>query len=810
MRFTAIRDLPESEYIESERDTEEFCSYLESSDHLIGFDTETSGLEQDGLGVRMFVVCLATQERRAAIIMTPNNSRQVLQCLERTQDRHCGFNIIYDWNAVYGHSRYVMKMRNPVHLTRCWADGMKLWCHFDEEGEETYGNRGLKYRARHYIGLPMNNFDKVIESGDIMEGFKTDFARTLDYCTRDAWAHLGICLLGRQLTEQMPWGVTCEHCGHLCFQYNEDSGKWFCPDHGYVHGAESTSMWDWSYNLDNPYLSVLQKMQVRGLPINWGYLETAIEPLQTSIANYMKAFQEEISAALKKEGGEPWEVNPNSTQQLQRLYHRRLENGKVVGFGYPVQGRTDGGDASMADDHLKKLVVHYNAPGVLTLLKIREQKKILSTYVEGMIKRKFAETGRIHGSFRPVTTTGRLRSRDPNMQNFPTKDIIIVIPPVSPWIPGVEELMDAWEVDEETAAEELKNPEYNPTEIRLNIRAAISAPEGMLLCCADYAQLELRLAAIESQCPKMIAAINDGLDLHCYAAARAFEHGLGGMTYDDLNEMKCWGDHDFEPRLKTARRVLSLDDADVQSFLVLRTSHPDKLAGEKNALVRDGLELVEVLRASGWDGNLDDEVFQRFAAVIGTRDKELKGLRSSAKSAIFGIIYGIGATRLAYQITETTGRLCSLDEAKELISSVTDDVFDGLGKMIRRLQGTVREMGYIRTLMGRYRHPAGIDSGNDGKRAQALRQSQNSPIQGLAADVVQKAMLAIDTDPEMNRLSAFMINQVHDEILVEVPERNAEEALQRMRFLMETAHGIDSPVRLETSGKVGRTWDDAK
>lgn len=807
MRFTAIRDLPDSEYIEEMADTEEFCTYLERSEHLIGFDTETSGLEQDGLGVRTFVVCLATHERRAAIILTPENTDRVFACLERTQERHCGFNIIYDWNAIYGHSKYVLGRRNPTHLTKCWADGMKLWCHFDEEGEETYGNRGLKYRARHYIGLPMNDFDKIIESGDIMKGFEVDFDRTLDYCTRDAWAHLGICLLGAEIARQMPWGATCSKCGYLAFQQNDEE-KWFCPDHGYVEPGRETSIWDWNFHLDNEFLSILQKMQVRGMPIDWEYLENTIEPLERSLSNQLRKFQAEVDEALVKEGGTPWGVNPNSTKQLQKLYHRRSEHGRIVGFGYPVQGRTEGGDASVSDSHLQKLVVHYDAPGVLHLLRYKEQSKILSTYVRGMLERKFGPTGRIHGSLRPVTTTGRLRSRDPNMQNFPTGDLVVELDPPAGYVPTIEDMVEQWGLTVEEAEEELKKPEWQPVVIHINIRKAVCAPDGHMLVCADYAQLELRLAAIESGCPKMIAAINEGRDLHCYAASRAFEGALGGMGYDELNEVKSWSDRIVEPRMETATRLLSLPEHEAIQLLETRAASAKLLPAERTKAVRQGLQLVGALRDREWDA--ETEEFLLLAEVLGLRDKELKGLRASAKSAIFGIIYGIGPTRLAYQITEITGQVCSLDEAKSLIESITEDVFDGVGQMIRRLQGTVKEYGYIRTLMGRYRHPAGVFSGHSGRRAQSLRQSQNSPIQGLAADVVQKAMIAVDRDTALKRMGARMINQVHDELLVEVREEDAQETLDRVRYLMENAHGIDAPVHLATSGNIGKTWDDAK
>lgn len=811
MRFTTTADLPESEYIADLRDVEEFCEDLEAGTDPIGFDTETSGLDQDGLGVDVYVVPLANSYRRAAVVLTPENVKRVATFLDRTQERHCGFNIIYDWNALYGFTKYKLGWGRPIDLQTCYADGLTLWRLFDEEGEETDGDRGLKARARQHLGIPMNDIDKLLARGSIMKSFEEDFDATLDYCTRDAWAHLGICLLGKEIAEQFPWGHKCPHCGFHGFQMEGD--RFWCPEHGWVEvsapGAHKTNMWDWHQVKDIPFLKTLQRMQTRGIAIDWKYLSDSTGPLKEYLRGLEKKFVSEVTEAMVETGIPPREVNINSPAQVERLYYGRYQSGELVGFGYPVQTRTDSGSASTTADAMQKLVVRHQAPGVMSYLKYKEGSKILSTYLEGLLTQRFERTGRLHGAWRPTTTTGRLRSFSPNMQNLPAGGISVSLPPdMEP--PPKELLIDEWGLCIEEAEVELAKPMYQGQEINVVIRGAFVASDGFLLACADYAQLELRLAAIESGCEKMIGAINSGQDLHCYAAAQAFAAGLGSLTYDDLYEVKQWSDRDVEPRLSKIRSWYQNDSLDLR--LVEETLKDRVISGtaDLNQAVQEVLRCLPVSSGELEHVLTDTDRIAPALGALGRRDKELKALRSSAKSAIFGIIYGIGPMRLAYQITEATGKPCEMSEAKELIYNINHVVFDGLGRMIARLQKTVREYGYVRTMMGRYRHPAGVHSGDKGKVAQALRQSQNTPIQGGAADIVQTVMMGIEQDKIMREMGGIILNQVHDEILLEAPEDVAQEALKRMQFLMENAHGLSTPVPLATSGNVGRTWDEAK
>lgn len=822
MRFTSQSDIPRAEFLNTREQVAEVCDYFARTPGPLGFDTETSGLDYDGLFVDCFCVGLANHERRVVIPTYSGagplwgdgagNLETLLPFLADTQHRHAGYNWIYDVNVLYGYTRWKLRQR-PFQLHTCWADGVKLFCHFDEEGEDTYGVRRLKDRCRYWLGLPMNDFDKIVQGHGFGEALHDNFDLSVDYAARDAWGHLGLALLGQQVTEQMPWCSVCPECGDYCFHQNPaNPHQWMCLNHGWVSGGDMKTMWDWHVELDIPFLHCLQKMQVRGLPMDWDYLSSAVEPTRTALDRAEEAFHREVNAALQDKWGKAFDVQVNlrSDAQLRKVYHEETDaEGTPVGLGLPAYGYTDSGSASMSSDNLRKLMVKDSAPGVLPLLEHRKLEKILKAYVLGMQKRRFDETGRLHGSFRPTTTTGRLRSADPNMQNFPTKTLTVTLPPVAPYVPTVGEMMTEWGLTKDQAEQELELPEYQPRVTEVNIRKAVSCPSDVRILCADFSQLEIRLTALDSKCTALVKVLNEGLDMHCYAAARAFASALVGAEYEDIYEAKQADDGDMGPRHRSVLRLVD-DLAAVEKVRGCR-AEPTKVLQLREHIASELATALEPTEEGV--ARLKDENPALYGAcldLLGLRDKELLGLRKSAKSAIFGIIYGIGPTKLAADITEATGEVFSVADAKALITSIKDEVFPGIGRMVERQKQTLKNRGYVRTAMGRYRHPAGVFSGNSGKRAKAERQSTNSPIQGLAADVVQRAMLAIDTDDELRELGALLLSQVHDELIMEVPAVNADAALDRMKHLMETAHRLYTPVPLTVTGHAALDWNEAK
>lgn len=812
MRFTSRNDLPPSELIAGRREVVDLCRYLDlraQEGAAIGMDTETDGLSRDGLDVEVHYLCLADDRRRIAVPVSMEhrgNLEPIAKMLEDTQHRHATFNCIYDWNALYGTTRWKRGWDRPLHLENCLADGLKLFCLFDEEGEDTHRERGLKARARFWINLPMNSFDHILNKGGILKAMEQNRAKALDYCTRDAWAHLGVVLTGIEITKQMPWCMECPECGKPAFTEDRGTGRFKCRDHGWIRGKMLT-MWDWHRRLDIPLMRELQRIQLRGIPVDTEYLEGCVDPLRTELARALRSFQAAASAAIKARGGEPVEVHPGSDKQMRRyLFEDKDVDGNVVGLGLPVASRTKTGGASVNNKSINKLIVKHNPPGATELLRYRAIEKLLSTYVVGFLDRVWDKTGRIHGKLRPVTVTGRLASADPNLQNLQRDSIIVETSPPVPPPPPAEVSAMLGTNDPDRIEEFLAQSQFQSEIIDVNIRRAVRADPGKKLICCDYSQLEVRLTAMESGDPDLIRVLNDGLDMHCYTASRAFEKALHGLTYEDFLEVKKFSDGkpelrmDFFSRLRDMEHEKQIEEA-VAPRLATLASSADRQENLKALF--DALSYASV-------EEIPEEILDAALRCLGLRDKEIANLRTAAKRAVFGIIYGIGPTGLAVQITEATGVVTSPQEAKPLIESIMHDIFPGIGRMVNRLHASARRFGYVRTACGRYRHPSGITSGDGAKVARACRQAQNAPIQGAAADVVQIAMLSVALDEQLHRLGLEMIDQVHDEILSEVPEEHAEEALELKIHIMETSHGLDTPVPLTVTGDVADTWVEAK
>ncbi len=165
-------------------------------------------------------------------------------------------------------------------------------------------------------------------------------------------------------------------------------------------------------------------------------------------------------------------------------------------------------------------------------------------------------------------------------------------------------------------------------------------------------------------------------------------------------------------------------------------------------------------------------------------DQVTRSQRSFAKRVNFGLLYGMGAFRLARDSDLT------LAQANEFIKTY----FDRLPRVqlyMENAKQIAKDTGYLTTLFGRRR--TFVFQGNFNARQQAEREAINMPIQGTAADIIKKAM--IDLHPLLADLDASMILQVHDELVLEVPEDRVQEAAEVVVRVMEGACKLDAPLK---------------
>ncbi|MEY0766198.1 MULTISPECIES: DNA polymerase I [Providencia] len=174
--------------------------------------------------------------------------------------------------------------------------------------------------------------------------------------------------------------------------------------------------------------------------------------------------------------------------------------------------------------------------------------------------------------------------------------------------------------------------------------------------------------------------------------------------------------------------------------------------------------------------------------------------RRSAKAINFGLIYGMSAFGLARQLGIPRG------EAQRYM----DLYFERYPGVLRYMENTrlqASEQGYVETLEGRRLYLADIKSSNGMRRKAAEREAINAPMQGTAADIIKKAMIAVDNWLQTEKPHADMLMQVHDELVFEVKESELERVQAQVQSLMEQSMKLDVPLKVDVG--IGDNWDEA-
>lgn len=175
-------------------------------------------------------------------------------------------------------------------------------------------------------------------------------------------------------------------------------------------------------------------------------------------------------------------------------------------------------------------------------------------------------------------------------------------------------------------------------------------------------------------------------------------------------------------------------------------------------------------------------------------------MRRKAKAVNFGIIYGISAYGLSRQIQS------SVEEAGRIIKNYFQ-LHPAVKEYIDSTLKSCREKGYVSTLLGRRRYIPRISFENRVLREQAEREAINTPVQGSAAEIIKIAMINLHQELIKRKSGAFLILQVHDEVLLEVPEEEKEEIFLLVKEIMENAYPLSVPLTVEAN--FGRSWWEA-
>lgn len=403
-------------------------------------------------------------------------------------------------------------------------------------------------------------------------------------------------------------------------------------------------------NIELPLANVLAKMEIEGIKVNRATLQ--------DMAEQNKVIIEALTQEIYDMAGQ--EFNINSPKQLGSILFEKmqlpLEMTKKTKTGY-----------STAVDVLERLAPI--APIVAKILDYRQITKLQSTYVIGLQDYILAD-GKIHTRYvQDLTQTGRLSSVDPNLQNIPIR----------------------------------------LEQGRLIRKAFTPSQEDAVLLSSDYSQIELRVLAHISGDEHLIAAFNEGADIHT----------------------------------STAMRVFGIDKAE--------------------------------------DVTAND--------------------RRNAKAVNFGIVYGISDFGLSNNLGITR------KQAKSYIDTYFER-YPGIKAYMENVVREAKDKGYVETLFKRRRELPDINSRNFNVRSFAERTAINSPIQGSAADILKIAMINLDNALQAGGSKAKMLLQVHDEIVLEVPNTELAAVKKLVKETMEAA--VDLAVPLRADENAGQSWYEAK
>ncbi|MFT7463823.1 MAG: DNA polymerase-1 [Pseudohongiellaceae bacterium] len=194
-----------------------------------------------------------------------------------------------------------------------------------------------------------------------------------------------------------------------------------------------------------------------------------------------------------------------------------------------------------------------------------------------------------------------------------------------------------------------------------------------------------------------------------------------------------------------------------------------------------------------------EDIHRRTASLVfGVEPEQVDSeLRGQAKAINFGIIYGMGAQRLAQQ-TGVSNR-----EAAAFIEQYFE-TFPGVKTWLDNTRELAREQGFVTTLSGRLRKLDGIDVADARTLAGMMNVAVNTPIQGTAADLIKIAMVAVQRRLDKEGLAARMLLQVHDELVFEVPEAEVEALRTLVVEEMTGAMDLDLPLVVDTG--TGKNW----
>ena len=228
-------------------------------------------------------------------------------------------------------------------------------------------------------------------------------------------------------------------------------------------------------------------------------------------------------------------------------------------------------------------------------------------------------------------------------------------------------------------------------------------------------------------------------------------------------------------------KMLAADYSQVELRIMAHLSEDENLL----AAFSDGIDVHRATAAEVFGISLDEVVSEQ---------------RRAAKAINFGLIYGMSAFGLAKQLN--IGRY----EAQDYID-VYFARYPGVKAYMDKTRELAHDRGYVETVFGRRLYLPEINSRNGQRRQYAERTAINAPMQGTAADIIKRAMITVDNALTGSKVNANVVMQVHDELVVEVLEKDVEAVADLLRIEMQQAATLKVPLIVDIG--IGNNWDEA-
>jgi DNA polymerase-1 len=213
------------------------------------------------------------------------------------------------------------------------------------------------------------------------------------------------------------------------------------------------------------------------------------------------------------------------------------------------------------------------------------------------------------------------------------------------------------------------------------------------------------------------------------------------------------------------------------------------------AHIADDETMIESFRSGG------DIHAATAAQVYGVPlDQVTRQMRSASKAINFGIVYGMSAYSLSQDLHITVA------QAKEYMNTYFAN-FSGVQRYQKEVVEQAKANGWAATVLGRRRWLPELKSTNFNIRSFGERVAMNMPIQGTAADIIKLAMIRVQNRLKAEGLTGRLVLQVHDELIVECPEAEAEQVKALVQEEME--HVMELKVPLVAEAQIGHSWSDA-